>query len=312
MKKVLPPIVVLILLGCDKEFEPELKGWKAYTHPSKRLIIEIDGRVKSIPLPAGDRVGYRFAQWTKLQNQILLTQIVETESCYDYQILSLDTTGVVTDTVYTAPPNTALNFKLAPNDSLILLKTYHDDCDKSDDFRYTFYNRYLKTPLADTVVVRNARGIPIHETVWSPDSKKVIIQEWSGRLTRAFIYYLPTKDTAYIDKGSNFIWSPVKNDQVTYIKDYSIYSKDLTTGETELLFEGKKKRGATEFRWSPEGDFLMIHIQSYLLNVEVAPLQSHTIIYLSMPDKIESRKFYDDQHIATWKSTPLTNEAFPK
>src|SRR6185436_19300491 len=115
MKKNLLLTILLLSMGCDKEFEPNLTGWKAYTRPTKRLVLEFDGREKTVELPGDEKIGYRFAQWAKFQNHILLTQIVETESCYDYQILSIDTTGTITDTIYTAPPNTALNFKLAPN-----------------------------------------------------------------------------------------------------------------------------------------------------------------------------------------------------
>jgi hypothetical protein len=311
MKKVLLPAMLLLFLGCDKEFEPELRGWKAYTHPSRRLFLDMDGREKDIVLPGDDRVGYRFAQWTKLQDLILVAQVLKTEHCDDYQIVSIDTAGVIIDTIYTPPPSTALNFKLAPNDSLLLLKTYYDNCEWNDDFKYTFFNRFTRKSLPDTIRVENSRGILLHENIWSPDSKKVIIQEWLGRKTKAFTYSLVTKDTTYIDKGSNFIWSPTNNDEVAYIKDYSIYSKNVATGETALIFEGKKKRGAVEFRWSPAGDFLMIHVQSYLLNVDVNPLRSTTILYLSMPDKIESRKFYEDTHIATWKKGTASKDFVP-
>ena len=302
MKKILLPALVLILFGCDREFEPELTGWKAYTVPSQPLIhLTIDGRETTIKLPGDERIGYRFAQWTKFEDHLLLTQLIKTERCYDYQIISIDTTGAIIDTIYTAPPNTPLNFKLAPNDSLLLLKTYSDNCDESDHYRYTFYNRYLKTALPDTITVGNARGILLPETVWSPDSKKVIISQWAGRRAEAFTYDLATKDTTYIDKGSNFIWSPSDNDLVAYIKDYSIYTMNMKTREKELIYEGKRKKGVTGFRWNPTGDFLMIYIQSYLLSIESGPLQRHTILYLSMPDKIESSVFYKEQRIGTWK-----------
>lgn len=293
----------MIFIACDREFEPELKGWKAYTLPGRPIVhLDINGRQKDIELPADDKIGYRFAQWTKLQDQILLTQILKTGSCDNYQIVSVDTTGNITDTIYTAPPNTPVNFKLAPNDSLLLLKTYDDNCEgEGDNFRYTFYNRYSKTSLSDTINVVNARGILLPETIWSPDSKKVIIPAWSGRLVRAFTYDLFTKDTTYIDKGSRFIWSPTDNDMVAYIKDHSIYTKNIKTGEKDVLYQGKKKNSVTDFRWDPNGDFLMIHIRRYILNVAAGPFQQNNIIYFSMKGKTESRVFYDNQRIDTWK-----------
>ena len=264
-----------------------------------------------IELPGNEKIGYRFAQWTKFPDRILLTQIVKTQHCFNYQIIAIDTTGTITDTLYTAPPNTAVNFKLAPNDSLLLLKTYDDNCDESDHFKYTFYNRYLKIALPDTIAVGNARGILLHETVWSPDSKKVIISEWSGQQTKAFTYDLLTKDRKSIDTGSDFIWSPSDNNLVAYIKNYSVYTKNIKTGEEELMYKGKRKKSVTDFRWNPHGDFLMIHIKSYLLNVEAEPLQRHTIIYLSMKDKRESAVFYRDHRIDTWKDAATNHLLMP-
>jgi hypothetical protein len=301
MKKILP-ILVLILLGCDKEFEPELTGWKAFTVPGRRIFFELDGREALIELPGNESIAYRFAQWTKLQDHILLAQMTKTKSCYDFQIISIDTTGTILDTIYTAPPDTPVNFKLAPNDSLLLLKTYSDNCtDEGSDYKYTFYNRYLKTSLPDTIKVANARGILLPETVWSPDSKKVIIPEWSVQRTKATVYDLVTKRKTYIETGDNFIWSPTDNNVVAYIKDYSIYTMNIETGEKEIIFKGKKKKRATAFRWNPSGDFLMIHVQGYLLNLEAGPFQTHNTIYISMKDGNESKVFYEDERIDTWK-----------
>ena len=301
MKKFLP-ILFIIIVACGKEFEPNLSGLRAYQVPARPQIqLLIGEQEKTIKLP-GEVSAYRFAQWTKSSNEILLTQIIKTERCSDYQIISIDTTGIVTDTLYIAQANTPVNFKLAPNDSLLLLKTYRDDCEhENDQFNYTFYNRYSKKTLPDTIAVGNAWNIPLRETVWSPDSKNVIIQEWSGGTVKAFTYNLERKDTTFIDRGSNFIWSPVDNDVVAYVKDFSVYARNIKTGEKEILFEGKSKRGAGEFRFNPSGEFLMIHLNSYLLNMEAAPFQRHTIIYYSIKDKTESRRFYEDQRIDTWK-----------
>lgn len=295
-------VILLGLVGCDPEFDPDLSGWKAYTHPARRVHVDMDGREKVISLPGGEGTGYRYPQWTKSQDHILLTQLISTHSCYDYRIISIDTTGTILDTLYTAPPRTPLNFKLAPNDSLLLIKSYVDNCtDVSSRFRYTFYNRYLHTWLPDTISVRKAKGIPLRETIWSPDSRRVIISEWSGQLVKAFAYDLVTRDSISIDKGSNFVWSPTDNNLVGYIKDHSIYTKDLGTGEEEMVYEGRSKKSAGDFRWSPGGDFLMIHVRSYLLNVEAPMFQSRKIIYLSLKDGRESRVHFDDQRIDTWK-----------
>ncbi len=312
MKKILLPAILWILIGCGREFEPRLTGWKAYTVPARPMVhLDMDGRVTTITLPGDGSIGYRFAQWTKFQDHILLTQILETEHCHDYQIISIDTTGAILDTIYTAPPNTPVNFKLAPNDSLLIIKTYGDNCeDRSTHYQYTFYNRYLKTGLSDTITVGNARGILLHETVWSPDSKKVIIPEWSGSQEEAFTYDLVTKDTIYIDRGSNFVWSPADNNLVAYIRDYSIYTRDIKTGEKELIYKGNRKKSVTGFRWNPHGDFLMIHLKSYFLNIDAAPLQRHTIIYLSPPDRSESEVFYSEQRVDTWKDATISHKTF--
>ncbi|MFZ6014072.1 MAG: hypothetical protein ACOYXT_27270, partial [Bacteroidota bacterium] len=303
MKRIIRSSLLLLLLGCgEKEFKPDLGGWQTYTHPARRVHLEIEGRQKTLQLPGDERVTYRYAQWAKVKPEILLVQLAQTDSCVDYQLVAVDTTGVIVDTVYTAPPNTPVNFKLAPNDSLLLLKTYNDNCaDESYNFKYTFYNRYTKTALPDTIVVGNARGIPLPETVWSPDAKKVIIAEQFGNRIRAFAYELTTKDTTYIDKASNFIWSPIDNNIVAYIKEYSIYTKNMATGEEELIYEGKRKRSVADFRWSPHGDFLMINIYSYILNIDKPMFRRSTIIYFSLADKTESKVFLDERKIDTWK-----------
>ncbi|HEY3386075.1 MAG TPA: hypothetical protein VGK46_06175, partial [Saprospiraceae bacterium] len=241
MRKILFP-TLLLLLGCGREFEPDLTGWKAYTYPGRKIYLEINQRKKTIELPGDEHVGYRYAQWTA-GSQLVVTQLTKTNTCFDYQIITIDTTGNILDTVYKAPVNTALNFKLAPNDSLMLLKTYIDNCDgeEGSNYQYTFYNRYLKKAQYDTIVVGSSRGIPLQETIWSPNSKKVIISAWSGFLTEAFTYDLTTKDTTYIDIGGNFQWSPTDHEVVAYIKDHSIYTKNIRSGEKELIYQGKEK-----------------------------------------------------------------------
>lgn len=302
MKRIIGSVLsILILIACEKEFEPELKGWQAYTHPARRVYIEINGRKKTLQLPGDESITYRYAQWAK-HREILLVQLSSNKNCADYQLIAADTTGAIVDTIYTAPPNTPINFKLAPNDSLLLLKTYIDNCtDESENFRYTFYNRYSHKALSDTITVDNARGIPLDETVWSPDSRKVIISEWFGMVVRAFVYDLVTKDTVYIDQGSNFTWSPSDNNLVAYIKDHSIYTKNIATGEEELIYEGRKKRSVRSFRWNPTGDFLMMTINSYILNVEKPMFRRSTIIYFSLADKRESKVFLDERRIDTWR-----------
>jgi hypothetical protein len=303
MKGILFSIAIMIMAGCGRKFEPELKGWQAYTIPGRPLVhLEIDGREATVGTEQDPRITYRYPQWTKFNDQLLLTRIIKTERCFDFQIITIDTTGAVIDTIYTPPPNTAITFKLAPNDTLMLIKTYDDNCaDDSGNFKYTFYNRFTKQKLSDTISVGSARGIPLLETVWSPDSKKVILSQWSGGATKAFTYNLITKDTAYVDKGSNFIWSPTDNNLVAYIKDYSIFTQNIETGEREEVYKGKKKKSVTDFRWNPTGEFLMIQTAGYLLNVEAPPLQTHNTIYLSMKDKTLSRTFFGDQKIHTWK-----------
>jgi hypothetical protein len=310
MKHIIFSAMVMTSMGCGKKFEPDLRGWKAYTLPGRPMVhLDLDGREKTIKLPGGDGVVYRYPQWTKLHDNLLLVQIVKTRQCYDYQIISADTTGEITDTIYTAPANTALNFKLAPNDSILILKTYPDDCEEEiEDFSYTFYNRHLKKSLPDTVTVEHARGLHFTETVWSPNSQKVIISEWQWENVKASAYNVVTKDTTYIGEGNNFTWSPADNNLVAYIKGYSIYFKNIETGEEEVIFEGREKRRASRFRFNPTGDFLMIHVSDYLLNVDVPPLQSTKIIYFSIRDKIESRTFFEDQRIDTWKDGPSANE----
>jgi hypothetical protein len=304
MKKFLP-LILLVAIACGPDFEPDLSGWKAYTHPARRVYLEIDGKERMIQLPGDDSITFRYPQLTTSLDQIILIQLTRVDGCTNYQLVAIDTTGSVIDTIYTPPPKTPLNFRLAPNDSLLLLKTYTDNCNgEAGDFKYTFYDRHLRKALADTIRVRRAKGIPMQESAWSPDSKKVIISEWSGKEVKGYVYDLVTKDTTRIDKGSNFVWSPTDDDLVAYIKDNSIYGMNVRTGEKNLIFEGENKRAADDFRFDPTGKFLMIHLRRYLLNVESNMTRSTTIIYFSLANKEESRVYYDDRKFDTWKSLP--------
>lgn len=298
---LLLPAILLALLACSSDFEPNLKGWKATSRPYTRLTLSIDGRETMVQLPKGEGVRYRFPQWTKAKDRILLVQMTEVDSCVAYKIVAVDTTGVILDTIYVAPPNTALNYSLAPNDSLLLIKTYHDDCQKTSKFRYSFYNRYLKKALPDSIRVSDSRGIPLIESVWSPDSRKVILSSWGRSDAVGLVYDLVTKDTTYIDEGTNFLWSPADNYLVAYIKGYSVYKMDLNTGAKEILYEGKRKYSITAFRWNPTGDFMMFHVRRYLLNI-VSPMTTSTvIIYLNMKDRTTSKTHLSDERVDTWK-----------
>jgi hypothetical protein len=298
-------ILLLILVACGQKFEPDLSGWKANVVPARRFVeLELNGREKRIELPGGPGTGYRYAQWTKGSEQILVAQTVTTDSCYNFKILAIDTTGAIVDTVYNAPASVAVNFKLAPNDTTMVLKTYHDNCVDGNDYKYSFYDRFTKRPVGDTIRVANARGIPFPETVWSPDSRKVILSRLYLREAKAFVYDLATKDTVRIDKGISFTWSPVDNDLVAYIKDYSLYSKNISTGESELIYDGRSDKEVRGFRWNPRGDFMMIHIRAYFMNVEAPMFQNNYVIYLSMKDRTESEKFHMVQKVDTWKQVP--------
>jgi hypothetical protein len=261
MKKIYLLTILTLLFGCGSDFEPKLTGWTANTDIFKPIIyLNIDGISKKLELPGYDSIGYYDPQWTKYQNLLLLTQSVEKNKCYEQQIISMDTSGVVIDTIFSAPPRTAFDFKLAPNDSILILKTFNWDCENRSnnfdfDYRFTFYNRFSKKWLLDTIKVRNAINISFNETVWSPDSRKVIIEEWTGynRARTAFIFDLSTKDTTHIDTGTDFIWSPSDNDLVAYIKDYSVYTKNVRTGETEIIYKGRKKKKGYRLQMESNG-----------------------------------------------------------
>src|SRR5688572_18881275 len=306
MRKILLLIVLIVSFGCGSDFEPKLTGWTANTDTFKPTIyLNMDGYSKTLELPGGDSIGYHDAQWTN-QNYLLLIQSVKRNNCHEQQIISMDTSGTVIDTVYKASPRTAIDFKLAPNDSLIILHTCNWNCgnwDKDHDFnfQFTFFNRFSKERLLDTIKVRNRLNIILNETIWSPDSKKVIIEEWAGRDRTAFTFDLLTKDTTYIDTGSDFIWSPADNDLVAYIKDYSVYTKNISTGEKQLIFKGRKKKRVKDFRWNPTGEFMMINIEGYFLGIASYITWNPTRIYLSMSDKKESKTFYNMEQIETWR-----------
>jgi hypothetical protein len=283
-----------------------MTGWTATTDTSKPIIyLNIDGRSKRLELPGHDSIGYHDAQWTKNQH-LLLTQSIKKNDCYEYQIISMDTSGIVIDTIYKAPPKTTVDFKLAPNDSMLILKSYKWDCANSGndfnfDYKFTFFNRYSKNGLSDTIRVANALNIITRETIWSPDSRKVVIEEWASAQRRAFVFDLVTKDTSFIDRGTHFIWSPSDKNLVAYIKDYSLYAKNISSGETQVIYEGRRNKKVKDFRWSPVGDFLMINIEGYFLNIRSYVTWNPTHIYLSMPDKVESQTFYNMERIDTWR-----------
>jgi hypothetical protein len=300
--KVFWSIAFLLLVACDNKFEPDLSGWKVNSLPgSTKIRMDMNGREKTVTLPGDTSVIYRYPQWTRSQHEILMVQIYDVDECLRFRIVGADTTGVIIDTIYSAPPNTAINFKLAPNDSLLLVKSYDDDCTTSGNYKYSFFNRYTKEPLPDTILVEDARGILMRETVWSPDSRKVVIQDRGSIGTKGFAYDLETKEQRPIDMGKNFVWSPADPQGVAYIKDYSIYMWNWETGEKKVFFEGKSVKEVMDFRWDPIGEFMMIHIKGYLLNMEAGPFQNESIVYVSMKDRTPSEAYRFSERVDTWK-----------
>ncbi len=298
---LLLPVVLVTLLACSNDFEPNLKGWKATTKPYTRVLLEIDGKESIIYLPDGEGVRYRFPQWTKAKDRILLVQMTEVDSCVTYKIVAVDTTGAILDTIYVAPPNTVLNYSLAPNDSLLLLKKYSDDCEKTSQFRYSFYNRFLKKSLSDSIPVSNSRGILQPESVWSPDSRRVILTSWGRKEVVGFVYDLEHKDTTFVDEGYNFLWSPADSNVVAYIKGYSVYTWNLQTRAREVLYEGNRKHAVFSYRWSPSGDFIMLHVRRYFLNIVSGMTTNPVIIYLNLKDGTTSKAYFSNERVETWK-----------
>lgn len=302
MNRSLFVIACMAVVGCSREFEPDLRGWKARTAPGSTIVnITRNDRQLAVQLPGAGEAVYRYAQWTAAGDNIMLLQIRRSGSCQEYRIVTADTTGTITDTVYVAPPNTAVNFKLSPNDSLVFLKTYFDDCKESRDYRYSFINRYTGDALPDTIAVEDARGILLRETIWSPDSKRVIVQTRSIDGMKAFVYDLTSKERTPIDFGTNFIWSPVDKNIVAYLREHSIYTWNMATRERVIFYEGKSDKSVIEFRWNPTGTFMMMHVRTYLLNMEAGPFQQTRIMYLATEDKRESRMYYSDEKVDTWR-----------
>src|SRR5688572_2481091 len=93
MKKITFSTLVFIILGCGREFEPDLSGRQVYTTPPNRLHMITNEQESVIELPGDERIGYRYPQWTRFEDHILLVQMIKTDSCVNYQIVTSNADG---------------------------------------------------------------------------------------------------------------------------------------------------------------------------------------------------------------------------
>lgn len=306
MRKILPIILVSVFGACSADFEPNLSGATAnIDFHTKNLLISINGRQKEFKLTTVDSINYYNPQWTNRQDFILAERHVDRDNCFDYQIVKFDTTGTITDTVYTPKKCTIVDYMLSPNDSLLLIRSYSykDWRDKQfGNVKYEIYDLQSKV-VTDSIIINNTKLNldSFIETIWSPDSRKVLVFEKMDMKEKAFIYDLNRNDTTFIGVGVNFTWSPSDNNLVAYIQDLSLYTLDLKTDGREEIYHGRRKKKVTDFRWGPKGDFLMVNVSGYMLNIESKMTWDPLCVYISIPDKRKSKEFWYNQRIETWK-----------
>lgn len=297
----------ILLFQCSSDYEPAFTGKTIYHDwNSDKLKLNIDGQLKEFKLPTSETIDYNSPIWLRGQDTILMTKTEKTDSCYNYSIVSFDVNGNLQSTILKSEPCTIIEFMPAPNDTLLLLRTYNYadwfSKNKVGRVNYLVYDLF-KQSIQDSISFDNTNLEldKFHESIWSPDSKKVLLFATADNGEQLGFIYNLNEGKKLLDSGTNFIWSPTDNDVVSYLKDNEIVFKNLDSNEKDIFYRGQEDKAINNFRWNPTGEFLVINFNGQFLNIDTKATWRPTSILVSVHDKRESKVFERHNVYDSWK-----------
>jgi hypothetical protein len=298
--------LIPLITQCTSNFDPEFQGKTIYhSWSSDKIQLNLNGEIKEIKLPTTDTTVFNNPVWLKGQDRFLMTTSEKRQNCYTHAIVSFDMSGKLIDTVFTPAPCTINYFMPSPDDKSLLIRSYvYNDWKTTNTgtVSYFVYDLKQKTILDSIAFEKSRLNLEgFRETIWSPDSKQVIIfRSHRNNEQTAFIYDL-NKTSVLLDTGSNFVWSPTNKEVVSYIKKNKILFKNLATNKTEEFFSGDKNIIINDFRWDPKGEYLIVNLINYFTNAETGGTRKPSSIFISVSDKQQSGKFPKHTVYHSWK-----------
>jgi hypothetical protein len=300
-------LYAILLVNCASDYEPTFTG-KSIHHEwsGDKLRFNINGQRKEISLPTKNEIDFNNPIWQRGQDIILMQMTERLGECNNYSIVTFDMDGHVMDTIYQAEPCTYIEFMPSPNDKLLLIRTYKSDDrltnSKERGIKYLVYN-ISKQAIQDSLTFdqTNLELDKFHESIWSPDSKNVLVFATGDNNEHLGFIYNFKDGKKSLDKGTNFIWSPTNNNLVSYLKDNKIIFKNLDSNEMTVFYQGHENKVINDFRWNPTGEYLVINFNGQFLNIDSKAAWRPTSILVSVQDKRESKVFERHNVYDSWK-----------
>lgn len=300
-------IITTVVFTCcmsKPAYEPAITG-ETITHEWQldSIRLNINEQISVFKLPANDSVDYSDPVWLNKQDAFLMTQYKkDRDSCYNYQIVLFDTKGNLLDTVFTPPPCTIVDVMPSPNDSLLLVRTYLHSVWRQ---QIPGIAVYLVLNIASREVLHTVK----HRTyfnlgklvspVWSSDSKRFLEFDADKDGTQLAYFHELNVAKNIVGTGKNFIFSPTDVNTVAYLKDNTIFFKNISTNAVVEFYKGEKE--IINFFWHPKGEYLLVNTGDYYLNIKKDKLWSPSHIFISVPDKKISRELPHHIVFDSWR-----------
>jgi len=300
-------VYTILLVECGSNYEPAFTGETIYHDwNGDKLQFNIDGQQKEIKLPTDNQIDFNSPIWLRGQDIVLMTKTEKVGDCYSYSVVTFDMNGCILETIYKAEACKIIEFMPSPNNKLLLLRTYKSadwySNRKEGDIKYIVYDISSQSIL-DSITFDNSNLEldKFHETIWSPDSKNVLIFTANNNKKQLGFIYNLEEGKRLLDSGTNFIWSPTDNNLVSYLVDNEIIFKYLDTNETTKFYQGQENTRINDFRWNQTGEYLVINFNEQFLNIDSKATWRPTSILVSVPDKRESNVFERHNVYDSWK-----------
>lgn len=300
-------LYAILLVNCTSDYEPTFAG-KSINHDwnQDKLRFNINGQRKEIKLPTTNEIDFNNPIWQRGQDIILMKMTERFGSCNNYSIVTFDMDGHIMDTIYQAEPCTYIEFMPSPNDTLLLIRTYKSNDrytnSKERRIKYLVYN--ISNQLIQDSITFDQTNFGLdkfHESIWSPDSKKVLLFATADNSEQLGFIYTLNEGKKIFDSGTNFIWSPTDNDLVSYLTDNQIVFKNVDSNEKTIFYLGQEDKVINDFRWNPTGEFLVINFNGQFLNIDSKATWRPTSILVSVDDKKKSKVFERHNVYDSWK-----------
>ncbi len=278
MRQLLIFLSLSILLSSCTNQEYDLTGKRIYHDwNSDSIHIFLPEKSLKFELPKNKLNDFSSPIWLRNEDKFLI-RISEKSvgnNCYNYFIGLFDLKGTLIDTIYKEMPCNIIHFMQSKNDSLILIRRFKYSDWKQNSFQdniwhehkltYLIYNIY-KNQITDSISFQSGLYLDnFHESVWSVDCQRVLVSKkpeqsiYNRKHEEWYIFDIKTGDTLYIDIGDNFIWSPIQDNLISYLKDNTIWFYRTDSKNFEKFYQLPKEKKIKSFSWSPNGTELLIH-----------------------------------------------------